>query len=110
MPVTHGARGLACGLGSPGCMWFSLTSRPAPGRQTLPGPSGGWSSQSGGCRRCRRVSCAGPWRGAGRSGSSPPQVAQLSCPSPILPERGEGDAEDTGPGGESRAGGWQSAF
>ena len=37
MPVTHGARGLACGLGSPGCMWFSLTSRPAPGQTDAAG-------------------------------------------------------------------------
>ncbi|XP_055261477.1 rhomboid domain-containing protein 3 isoform X2 [Moschus berezovskii] len=81
-----------------------------PGLQTRPGPSGGWSSQSGGCRRCSRVSCAGPWRGAGHSSSSPPQATQLSCPLPILLERGEGDAEDTGPGGGSRASGWQSAF
>lgn len=29
---------------------------------------------------------------------------------PSSPEPSEGDAEDTGPGGESRAGGWQSAF
>lgn len=50
---------------TPGCFWFSLTGRPALGRQTQLGPSGGWNPQSDGCRRCRRAFCAGPWRGAG---------------------------------------------
>ena len=86
MPVTHLARGRHVAWAPPSCMWFSLTSRPAPGRQTLPGPSGGWSSRSSGCRRCRRVSCAEPWLDAGHSGSFPSQAAQLSCPLPTLPE------------------------
>lgn len=85
MPVTPLAQGRQCGL-TPGCFGFSLTSRPAPGRQMQLGPSGGWSSLSGGCRCCRTASRAGPWQRAGHSGFFPPQAAWLSCLSRILPE------------------------
>lgn len=77
MPIMHLAQALA-----PSWLWFSLTSALL-GRQTRPGPSSGWSPPSGGCRRCRRASCAGPWR-AGHSGSCPPRAVWLSCPSPFL--------------------------
>ena len=100
---------MRCGL-TPGWMWLSLTSRPALGRQMQPGPSSGWSFLSGGCRHCRRASCAGPWQGVGPSASFLPQAAWLSCLSPILLEQGEGDAKDTGPGIGSHTGGWHSGL
>lgn len=63
MAGTHSpGPGMQCGLPCtphPGWLWFSLTSRPALGRQMQQGPSGGWSCQSGGCKHYRRASCAG---------------------------------------------------
>lgn len=81
--------GMQCGLprtSRPGWLGFSLTSRPALGRQMQQGPSGGWSCQSGGCKHCKRASCAGLWPGAGRSDSFPPQASRPSYRSPILRE------------------------
>lgn len=89
MPVTHGARGLACGLGSPGCMWFSLTSRPA-GQADAAGAFRWLELSERGCRRCRRVSCAG--LAGDSSAPAPPRPggpAELPT-SPIL-RAGEGD-------------------
>lgn len=102
MPVTTWPRAWHAVWAHPCWFWFSLTGRPAPGRQMQPGPSGGWSSLSGGCKHCRRASCAGPWQSAGRSDSFLPQAAWPSCRSPILPESGESDAKDGGPAGVIR--------